>query len=329
MKRCTTALAFLLLITISALAAEPSHAIEAMLTLPFETVLPGVPFDMTVTLKNVSSAPVTVGVSAKLVVTMPDGTDLSPKSWQTMLEPNPFPMGQNWVELAPGESRVCYIEWHHSLDNFFHNPDFAGPGVYGLTFHLGGSNHPDNYVGEVVTNTAHITRAVPPPGEDEVLWRKMIAATGGRWAPDSFCDPKTGGPLLQEILQVHPASAYYPYALLIDAECNYRRPKTKDDIPKALEAAQRFQSSPAHGHLLLRAAEVAESIAQHAFWDHDDKMLTEYFGIAAQYYDTAAKAAKVPGVRVTAEAGKQRVEASLEHRRQRAAGIGVYAKPNQ
>jgi hypothetical protein len=56
--------------------------------------------------------------------------------------------------------------------------------------------------------------------------------------------------------------------------------------------------------------------------------LVEYFGVAAQYYDTAAKAAKVPGVRVMAEAGKQRVEAALEHRRQRAAGIGVYAKPN-
>jgi len=70
---------------------------------------------------------------------------------------------------------------------------------------------------------------------------------------------------------VHPASAYYPYALLIDAECNYRRPKTRDDISKALETAQRFQSSPAYSHLLLRAAEVAESIAHHAFWDHDDK----------------------------------------------------------
>jgi hypothetical protein len=180
MKRFTTAFALLLLIPTAALAAEPSRAVETTLTLPFETVLPGVPFDMTVTLKNVSSAPVAAGVFAKLVVTMPDGTDLSPKSWQTMLEPNPFPMGQNWVELAPGESRVCYIEWDHSLDNFFHDPDFSDPGVYGLTFHLGGSKYPDNYVGEVVTNTVHITRAVPPPGEDEVLWRKMNAATGGR-----------------------------------------------------------------------------------------------------------------------------------------------------
>jgi len=281
---------------------------------------------MTVTLRNVSSAPVAAGVSARLVVTMPDGTNISRKLWEGMLQSFPLPMGQNWVELAPGQSRVCYVDWFHSMPNYFHDADFSALGVYGLTLHLAGHRYPDNYVGEIITNTVRLTRAVPP-GEDEALWARMNAITDNRWPPDGLCHPVAGKPILQEILQVHPGSAYYPYALLLEAECNYRRRVAKDDISKALDAAQRFQSSPAYSHLLLRAAEVAGSIAAHAFWDHDNKTLVEYVGIASQYYYGAAKAATVPGVRIAAEAGKRTVETELEHQRQRAVGAG-YAKPN-
>lgn len=307
-------LVFLLLAAPSAIAVEPTHPVEATLSLPFETVLPGVPFDMTVTIKNVSSVPAAVGISARLTVTLPDGKNVSDHHLETMLDP--APLGQNWLELAPGETHVCYTSWYFSLENFFLVPDFSGPGVYGLRFQLGGSDYPDNYVGLVVTNTVHVTRAVPPPGEDEVLWQRMTAVARGRWSPETFCDSKTGGAITREILQIHPGSAYYPYALLLDAHCDYRRPKTKDDISKALEAAQRFQSSPAHGYLLLRAAEVADSLAHYAFWDHDAKTSAEYFGIAARYYEEAAKTAKVPGVCITANAGKRQVDAALERQRQ-------------
>lgn len=321
MKPSGAAFILLLLASIPCLAAEGSHTVEATLSLPFETVLPGVPFDMTVTLRNTSTAAVSVGVSARLVVTMADGTDISEKSWEGLRQPDPLPMGQNWIELAPRESRLCHVDWVHSMPNYFHDPRFSGPGIYRLTFHLGASNYPENYAGEVVTNTARLTRAIAGAGEDEALWQRMNTAMSGRWASDSLCNSKPGPAILEDILRAHPNSAYYPYALLLESNVGFPpRRVTKDDISKAVEAASRFPSSPARSQLLFRAAEVAESLAHHALWDHDAKTSAEYLGIAAQYYDTAAKGANVPGVRITAEAGKRRVEAALEHQRQRAAG---------
>jgi hypothetical protein len=328
MKRFSAAPAFLLLLANLGMAAEPSRAVEAILTLPYETVLPGVPFDMTVTLKNLSSSPVTVGVEARLVVTMPDGTNVSRKLWEGLLQPFPLPMDRNWVELAPGETRVCYADWYRYPRNELHDPDFSGPGVYGLTLHLATAQQPDNYVGEVVTTTARLTRAVPPGGEDEALWEQMNAAMGGRWASDSLSNSKEGPAILRDILQVHSGSAYYPYALLLERQLDMRRIVTKDDIALALAAAERFPSSPAHSYLLVRAGEVASTLAAYALLlDKDEKTFFQYFTLAAQYFDKASKVTKVPAVRGVAEWGKRYAQTEMEHQRQRAAG--TYGKINQ
>ena len=93
--------------------------------------------------------------------------------------------------------------------------------MYGLTFHLATYERPDNYVGEIVTTTARLTRAVPP-GEDEALWKRMTAAMDGRWADDSLCNSNSGATILREILQIHPASAYYPYAVVLARELDLR-----------------------------------------------------------------------------------------------------------
>jgi len=312
------ALVFLIAFAQGSHAASP-RLVEATLTLPYETVLPGVPFDMTVTLKNVSSSPVSVGTIARLMVTMPDGANISRDLWMTLLEPRPAPSAPAWVELAAGESRQFYVDWHRYSQNFSHDPDFSGPGVYGLALQLTSNGHPDNYVGEVVTNTARLVRFVPP-GEDEALWKRMMVATDARWADDSLYNSNKGLEFLHEILQIHPGSAYYPYAIILERHVRPLRPATKADIAKALEAAERFRSSPAHSHLLLHAGNVADTIAVYAWHDRDYKTFFEYAALADQYYGDAAKATKIPGVRESAGSAQRSVRTEVENQRQRDAG---------
>jgi hypothetical protein len=328
MKLSSVAFALLLPVALAGRAATAAAPVEATLTLPYETVLPGVPFDMTVTLKNTSDSPVTVGISARLVVTLSDGRDISRRPWETMLGPRDVPSNLPSIELGPRESRQFFVDWQGYMPNFFHDPDFSGPGVYGLTFHLATYERPDNYVGEIVTTTAQLTRTVPP-GEDEALWKRMTAAMDGRWADDSLCNSNSGAAILREILQIHPASAYYPYAVVLARELDLRDHKavSKDDIRKALEAAERFRSSPAHSHLLVQAGDVAGSVASFARLAGDYKTFFEYFALAEQYYATASRATTIPAVRAAAESGKQSARMEMENQRQRDAG--TYGKVKQ
>jgi len=213
-----TRLAFVLLFMMpvaSRAAGVPRQPVEATLTLPNASVLPGVPFDMTVTMKNVSRSPVSVGISAGLIVTLADGTKITPKE-RHILDPQISAHPDTWIQLSAGESRQWSIDWHHFTPSMFHYPEFSGPGTYDVTLDLAANKleAPEDYVGAIVTSVARLTRAVTP-GEDEALWKKMVAATDGKWADDSLANSKEGRHILREILQIHPASGYYPYALLL------------------------------------------------------------------------------------------------------------------
>jgi hypothetical protein len=300
-------------------AGASPQAVQATLTLPRDSVLPGVPFDMTVTMKNVSQSSVSVGISARLIVTLADGTKISPKE-RHILDPQVSAHPDTWIQLSRGESRQWTIDWHQFTPSMFHYPEFSGPGVYDVALNLAANKleAPEDYVGAIETSVARLTRAVSP-GEDEVLWKKMVTITSGRWTDDSLANSKDGRQILREILQIHPASAYYPYALLLEPQFDHR-PVTKDDIAKALDAAARFPDSPAYPHLLLRAGDIAANIASHAWWDHDSKTTLEYFAIAENYYDDALKKAPSLSIRSSAERGKQFARDELARERLRAAG---------
>ncbi len=310
---------FLLLPVASWAAGAPPQAVEATLTLASDSVLPGVPFDMIVTTKNVSRSSVSVGISARLIVTLADGAKVSPKERHT-LDPQTSGLPETWVELAPGESRQWTVDWDDFTPSMFHYPEFSGPGVYEVALELGAAawKAPEDYVGTIVTGAAHLARVVSP-GEDDALWKKMVAATGGRWADDSLSNSLEGRRILREILQIHPASGYYPYALLLEPQFDHR-PVTKDDIARALDAAERFRESPAYPHLLLRAGDVAANIASHAWWDHDSKTTLEYFAIAEKYYDDALKRAPSVAIRASAERGRQFAHDEIERERLRTHG---------
>jgi len=300
-----------------ALSAAPPQPITASLTLPSSVVLPGVPFDMTVTLTNNSSAQASVGLLTRFAFRLPDGTTFSPRAMH-LLDPNPYPIGQTWVTLSAGESRQFYVQWASVTPDIFHFSEFSGPGAYDVTLALSASKTDDDYVGEIVTNAAHLTRIVPA-GQDGALWNRMSAAMDGRWADDGFWNSRTGPAILREILELHPESAYYPYAILLREQISPPTVPTTADVERLLTTADRFPSSPAYPHLLLRAAAITDGFAVDAMYRHDMKARSEYLRTAERYYDDAANKVKIPILRRIAERQRDATHAAIERDRLREA----------
>lgn len=314
MKFTKTLLLVLLLLPTFLSAGERVHSIAATANLPFATVLPGVPFDVTVSVKNTSNESVSVGLLVRLLVTLPDGTLfrskdaelLGPRSGSS-LHPDKS------VELAPGESRDLALTWSYAtIPNWSHFGEFSAPGEYSVRLELVAAKPADNYVGTVTTNSVLLHRAVAA-GEDTALWNRMLQMSGGRWADDSLCNSKEGRVLLKEILDVHPASSYYPYALLMAPVIDSRQPSS-EDIDRVRDAAARFHNSPAYPYLVFRTAEIADSIAQHAEWSHDHKTALQFSALAEQYYQEVGNRVTNPVLLQAARSARERAHERLESR---------------
>jgi hypothetical protein len=273
--------------------AEPPKSqggVVATLALPYSSVLPGVPFEIRVSLRNDSKSSAVVGLVAQILVTLPDGRRFAPPDWQ-MLEPQISTTADStntWIELAPGESRDMGISWAAPA-NWAQYDDYSGPGSYGIALRLEAKEPPENYVGSLVTNVARLER-FEPIGEDQLLWRRMVSASHGHWSDDGFVRLKEGAALAQEIIATHPASQYYPYALIL--RTRYDR---FDEIDRSREAAVRFAESPAHSYLLMHAAVCALSKALTAEqWVHDPAASAKYNALAETYFDDVLKSTSSP-----------------------------------
>jgi len=322
MNKVALLVAFLEFLPGLALPAAPATPpIKGSLTLPFETVLPGVPFDMVVTLKNASKSTVSVGLGAKLVVTLPSGRTFAPDRYE-LLEQQPHtsePMAS--AQLAPGETRQYIVPWQYAAVAWCHDGEYTAPGTYDLALQLSTGRPSSDYAGTVVTNTVHLKRAVPL-GEDEALWRHMATAINGRWADDGLFNSVQGRTILKEILELHPTSAYYPYALLLEPLSKPRQ-ASGEDIEKALDAAGRFSDSPAYPHLLLWPGEVALSLASDSIVERHSKTAMDYLTRADKFFNDALQKSSSVVVRNRAEFGLQRVHAEIEseHKRERSGGV--------
>ena len=115
----------------------------------------------------------------------------------------------------------------------------------------------------------------------------MKSVSQGHWSDDGFIRLKGGKELLQEILQIHPTSNYYPYALLLESPF-----APKEDIAKTLDAAERFHDSPAYPYLLMHAAACALDEPGR----HDAKTDDEYFALAEKYLDDVLKKTSNPAL---------------------------------
>jgi hypothetical protein len=318
MKNRTLAfLTILFFLAAGVAAASPSSApaVEASLALPFDTVLPGVPFDMTVTLKNVSTSNASVGLGARFFVDLPNGEKFSAR-FALALEPRSMDSHpDNWVDLAPGESRVYFVPWDDAATMWGHGGEYTAPGIYGLRLQLESESHPDDYVGPLTTTTANLTRVVPP-GDDEILWKRMSKAFDGHWADDGLYNSIKGPAILNEILNSHPTSAYYPYALLF---VNQSLPKPararEEDIAKNLAAAAAFSDSPAYPHLLLVPGEIAYSLASSALADRREDAGLEYLRRAEQFFERAVKTNRVMATQSVGLDQLQRVRNQMDAER--------------
>jgi hypothetical protein len=271
-----------LILAVAALVPSMLSAAEApvvvTVSLPYSTILPGVPFDIDVTLKNVSAKPATAGMIAHLIVTLADGTEIRPDA-PRVLEPNRYSMLDASIELAPGESAERVVTWSRStVPSWSNDPRFSGVGTYDIALEL---TDPESSQ-SVRSSSARLVRTVAP-GDDQELWTRMQAIGEGRWSDNGFRRIGAARELVAEILNAHSSSGYYPYALLLKA------PALQDDIDPSLEAAQRFPDSPAYAHLLLQAADSAYSAALAADYRHDPSTAAQFYERASELYDRTLK----------------------------------------
>ena len=283
-------------------------AVRATLVVPHATVLPGVPFDMVVTLKNISDRPVTVGLLAKLVATLPDGSFFLSTEADWLLEPNDT-SGEpvTSIELAPGEAVERVANWDRgSIPSWSHSSSFSGPGDYQVSLQLArgyrdaSGDERKNYAGTIHTSSALLRRSVPA-GEDEAVWAEMQRVAAGHWSDDGFATTKVGKALAKEIIQVHPTSAYFPYALLLSNPVKQER-----DIAGLLDASNRFPNSPAFPYLLKAAGDAALYEARTAeAVRHDHSAAQNFYDLAEVHYRAA--------LRTDSAAIRETAERSLDH----------------
>jgi len=290
-------------VILSSLLAPQMRAalpVSVTLTLPHNDVLPGVPFDLVVTYTNVSDKPVTIDMArATLVVTFGNGDTV------VMHQPNDDRFDQWTIKgsiparLGPGQSVQHAASWEGgSIPNWFHyGSSFSGPGTYDVALDLQIADK-EQILGTVRTPSVSLHR-VEPVGIDAELWKRMQEISGGRWTDDSFQNTKEGYALAGEIIQLHPASGYYPYVLALRA---YGTGVLLDSnhIPALLEAAGRFPISPAYPYLLSAAANCARYAGTVAQREGNMTEAKEYLTLAESKYREAL-ATKSVAIRKSSE----------------------------
>jgi len=300
MKQLLVFCVFMLVLAAPRVRAAP--AVTATLTLPNDSVLPGVPFDLVVTYTNVSEKPITIkGASATLIITFASGeTTVMHRSG----------VNDQWslrfllpVQLGPGESAQNAASWENgSIPNWFRYESFSGPGTYGIALDLQIVDRYENLLGEVRTPAVTLTR-IEPIGIDAELWKRMQQGSEGGWSDDSFAATRPGVALANEIIQLHPTSGYYPYVLALRS---LGRGVDKSHIPALLEAAERFPNSPAYPYLLNAAA----NCARHGGWIAEGEgnldEAKRYFTVAEAKYREAL-ATKSIVIRASSELRLQNV----------------------
>lgn len=295
------------LLLLSALPAfANSQKVRAVLRVPYASVLPGIPFDVSVQLTNVSTERISVGSLATISVRRSDGETFSPEPG-TFLQPTSSP-SYTWVELESGATAELSTSWLYGDGIGWTGAyEFSAPGTYDvvLTLRTGGEE-PANYVGTIRTTAARVTR-IAPEGIDSDLWSRMSKIAGGKWSDDGFTRYKEGKSLADEIIDTYPSSGYYPYALLMRTQ--YDKP---DELGRTIDAAKRFAKSPAVPYLWLHVANQALSEADKKI--RQNERPAEYFAIAADALERLASS-RHPGMTPNVDA----VTRALFHLRERAA----------
>jgi hypothetical protein len=294
------ALVILSLLLVPQLSAASPVAVT--LSLPHDHVLPGVPFDLVVTYTNVSNRTLTIdGATATLVVTFANG-ETTVMHWPEQNDQSSFGFAYGPAHLRPGQSVQQAMGWEGGVPNWFKYESFSGPGTYSIALDLLIVDESHEAISALRTPAVPLT-VVEPAGIDAELWKRMQQTSGGKWSDVSFNENNRDyAALADEIVQLHPASGYYPYILSLRAALLGPH---KTPIQPLLEASERFQNSPAYPHLLVAAAESARYAGTVAARQGRVADAEEHFALADTKYREALATKSGVVVRFSSERGLQ------------------------
>jgi hypothetical protein len=274
---------------------------------PVQSLLPGVPFDLTVTYTNSSDQRVAVGAIATVIITPRGGQPVRMKSHTGVMPESGYEAVANF-ELEPGQSASGVLQW--SANWLFEDAMVTVPGTYEIALELTGNpNQVDGestvFIPSLRSSAAELTR-VQPVGEDALVWSRLQEVTNGRWPSHGFGSRATvDDAISDEVVAKFPRSGYYPYALLL------RHARPIFDLQAVREAIGNFRSSPAYPHLLVAAA--VEALRQARLASNAKRPVAEielYMSFAKFYSDEALHTQSVP-IRANARATARAAEVEL------------------
>src|SRR5437868_896129 len=119
--------ALLLLLPAVVEQGAESLPVTVSLELPYASVLPGVPFDLTVVYKNNTAERIAVGRTATVIVTPRGSGPVRLPNHARIERPDLLQEPRN-IELEPGETQRAFIAWDSNC--FFDDAAVTGPGTY-------------------------------------------------------------------------------------------------------------------------------------------------------------------------------------------------------
>ncbi len=170
----------------SAASAQPAVSpVQGKLVIPDAKVLPGVPFDMWVELRNASDGSVGVGLCPRLLVRTAKGTAFEVGHAH----------GGPYLVMAPGETKTLPYPIGSELGAyFFSDSRLSPPGQYTISMRMDYCfGHgvpqqdllPPTFLGPVVTNEVTVER-LQPAGSDAAVWQEILDTSKGNWPPSIF-----------------------------------------------------------------------------------------------------------------------------------------------
>lgn len=298
------ALTILLLASASSVAGQPDVAVS--LKLAQASVLPGVPFDMTVTYQNRSQRPVALGMVADVIIT-PEGG--SPVRFPKAAEVAHARTGARTnFDLEPGAMETGIIDWMSNV--FLQDARVTGPGNYDVQLEISGRPDDDDeyraYVSPVLTAPVRLTR-VTPAGIDGETWRHIEASPELARSGSSAVGTPSILKYLSEQEQGR-TSGYYPYALVMSRTLRGAPPVTQESIDS-------FRSSPAYPRLLVDGGIAAETEARRAEQRQAPPAERErLWATAAGWYEAAVSSGNT-GIQSQAASRLATARDALEHAR--------------
>lgn len=260
MKTKTLLFALAILLLVPARLPAQTSPVTARLVVPDARVLPGVPFDMWVELRNPSDAAITVGLYPTLIahVAGRDDFEITPQAGDIpvlLARPHTLGAGLQFVKISPGGSQTLTLPVAYGLapGPFFRDYRVSPPGEYRLALRLDAypvgiaDDKPLNFFGPVTSSEAIVQR-VTPAGIDAKVWKRMQESANGRWTPPMLTSTTASAENLEtapqrfavwsEVLTQYRDSAYFPYAVAA------HQGNDEKYLDLALDAVNRFPASP-------------------------------------------------------------------------------------